>query len=182
MDCSLLLYICITELSHERRSKGISVGPPHPAGPEDRQFYRIHPPQGDRCPSRTEGRRPAFCGRAARRWLHAHPARSRFRADHGDRRRDHGEVSGYACHARQMTEPNEPLWISYEQAIAIHSRQLRRFGGAPGLRDEGMLRSALERPINKWQYEQSELEQPGLAALAAAYAFGLAKNHAFVDG
>jgi death-on-curing protein len=76
-----------------------------------------------------------------------------------------------------MSEPNEPLWITYEQAIAIHSRQLRRFGGAPGLRDEGMLRSALERPINKWRYEQSDM-----AELAAAYAFGLAKNHAFVDG
>ena len=48
-----------------------------------------------------------------------------------------------------MSEPKEPLWITYEQAIAIHSRQLRRFGGAPGLREEGMLRSALERPINK---------------------------------
>jgi death on curing protein len=76
-----------------------------------------------------------------------------------------------------MSEPKEPLWITYEQAIAIHSRQLRRFGGAPGLRDEGMLRSALERPINKWQYEQSDM-----AELAAPYAFGLAKNHAFVDG
>ena len=76
-----------------------------------------------------------------------------------------------------MSEPDEPLWITYEQAIAIHSRQLRRFGGAPGLRDEGMLRSALERPINKWQYEQASLPK-----LAAAYAFGLAKNHAFVDG
>jgi len=76
-----------------------------------------------------------------------------------------------------MSEPNEPLWITYEQAIAIHSRQLRRFGGAPGLRDEGMLRSALERPVNKWTYEQAPL-----AELAAAYAFGLAKNHAFVDG
>jgi death-on-curing protein len=76
-----------------------------------------------------------------------------------------------------MNDQNEPRWITYEQAIAIHSRQLRRFGGAPGLRDEGILRSALERPINKWRYEQSEL-----AELAAAYAFGLAKNHAFVDG
>jgi death-on-curing protein len=71
----------------------------------------------------------------------------------------------------------EPKWLSYDQIIAVHSRQLRRFGGAPGLRDEGGLRSALERPINKWQYEQS-----GLPDLAAAYAFGLAKNHAFVDG
>ncbi len=76
-----------------------------------------------------------------------------------------------------MSEPDEPLWITYEQAIAIHSRQLRRFGGAPGLRDEGMLRSALEHPIYKWQYEQASLPE-----LAAAYAFGLAKNHAFVDG
>jgi len=71
----------------------------------------------------------------------------------------------------------EPKWVTYDQVVATHSRQLRRFGGAPGLRDEGMLLSALERPINKWQYEQ-----PDLAALAAAYAFGLAKSHAFVDG
>jgi death on curing protein len=76
-----------------------------------------------------------------------------------------------------MSELQEPIWISYEQAIAIHARQLRRFGGAPGLRDEGMLRSALERPINKWSYQQVSLTE-----LAAAYAFGLAKNHAFVDG
>jgi death-on-curing protein len=76
-----------------------------------------------------------------------------------------------------MTEPCEPLWITYEQAIALHSRQLRRFSGAPGLRDEGMLRSVLERPVNKWTYEQAEFPE-----LAAAYAFGLAKNHAFVDG
>ena len=76
-----------------------------------------------------------------------------------------------------MTEPDEPLWITYEQAIAIHSRQLRRFGGASGLRDEGMLKSALERPVNKWTYEQAALPE-----LASAYAFGLAKNHAFVDG
>jgi death-on-curing protein len=76
-----------------------------------------------------------------------------------------------------MTEVKKPGWVAYEQVIAMHSRQLRRFGGAPGLRDEGMLRSALERPLNKWNYEQA-----GLAELAAAYAFGLAKNHAFVDG
>jgi death-on-curing protein len=76
-----------------------------------------------------------------------------------------------------MSEPREPLWITYEQAIAIHSRQLRRFGGAPGSRDDGMLRSALERPINKCIHKQTTL-----AELASAYAFGLAKNHAFVDG
>jgi death-on-curing protein len=76
-----------------------------------------------------------------------------------------------------MSETKEPAWITYDEAIAIHSRQLRRFGGAPGLRDEALLRSALERPVNKWHYERAEI-----AELAAAYAFGLAKNHAFVDG
>lgn len=70
-----------------------------------------------------------------------------------------------------------PKWLTLSQVIAIHSRQLRRFGGAPGLRDQGMLESALERPVNRWSYEQS-----GFTELAAAYAFGLAKNHAFVDG
>lgn len=74
-----------------------------------------------------------------------------------------------------MTE--EPTWVTYDQVIAMHSRQLRQFGGAPGLRDDGLLRSALERATNKWRYEQA-----GLAELAASYAFGLAKNHAFVDG
>lgn len=76
-----------------------------------------------------------------------------------------------------MSDPQEPLWITYEQAVAIHGRQLRRFGGAPGLRDESMLRSALERPINKWRYEKAQMVE-----LAAAYAFGLVKNPAFIDG
>jgi death-on-curing protein len=76
-----------------------------------------------------------------------------------------------------MAEPNEPAWVTYEQVVAIHSRQLRRFGGAPGLRDEAMLESALQCPVNKWQYEQAALPE-----LAASYAFGLAKNHAFTDG
>ena len=76
-----------------------------------------------------------------------------------------------------MTPVKAPTWVTYDQVIAIHSRQLRRFGGAPGLRDAGLLQSAVERPVNKWSYEQADL-----AALAGAYAFGLAKNHAFVDG
>jgi death-on-curing protein len=71
----------------------------------------------------------------------------------------------------------EPKWFTYEQAIAAHSAQLIRYGGASGLRDEGALRSALDRPVNKWHYERA-----GLPELAAAYAFGLAKNHPFVDG
>jgi death-on-curing protein len=71
----------------------------------------------------------------------------------------------------------EPKWFTYDQAIAAHSVQLRRYGGAAGLRDEGALRSALDRPVNKWHYEHAKLPE-----LAAAYAFGLARNHAFVDG
>jgi death-on-curing protein len=71
----------------------------------------------------------------------------------------------------------EPKWFTYEEAIAAHNLQLLRFGGAPGLRDEGLLRSALERPRNKCHYENAELPE-----LAATYAFGLIKNHAFVDG
>src|SRR5262245_6106227 len=69
----------------------------------------------------------------------------------------------------------KPKWVAYDQVVAIHGRQLKRFGGALGLRDDGMLRSALERPVNRRR-------QADLASLAAAYGFGLAKNHAFVDG
>lgn len=72
---------------------------------------------------------------------------------------------------------NEPEWLSEEVIIAIHDEQLAIHGGGSGLRDPGMLASALERPVNKWSYEGADL-----AALAAAYAFGLAKNHPFIDG
>jgi|SRR5579871_918706 death-on-curing protein len=71
----------------------------------------------------------------------------------------------------------EPRWLTYDQLAAIHSRQLRRFGGGAGLRDDGLLRSAIGRPVDKWHCEQADLPE-----LAAAYAFGLAKNHPFVDG
>ncbi|MBN9442420.1 MAG: type II toxin-antitoxin system death-on-curing family toxin [Bosea sp.] len=71
----------------------------------------------------------------------------------------------------------EPSWLSDEIIIAIHDEQLAIHGGGVGLRDQGMLASALERPVNKWSYENA-----GLPELAAAYAFGLAKNHPFIDG
>lgn len=72
---------------------------------------------------------------------------------------------------------SEPFWLTKQIVIAIHDEQLTIHGGAAGLRDEGMLDSALDRPLNKWSYEQA-----GLADLAAAYAFAIAKNHPFVDG
>jgi death-on-curing protein len=60
----------------------------------------------------------------------------------------------------------------------LHDAQLREHGGSPGVRDEGLLESALARPQQKWAYA----EAPDLAVLAAAYAFGLAKNHGYIDG
>ncbi len=71
----------------------------------------------------------------------------------------------------------EPIWLSVDLVLAIHDEQLREFGGPPGLRDRGLLESALARPLNKYAYGNDDL-----AALAAAYGFGLARNHAFVDG
>lgn len=60
---------------------------------------------------------------------------------------------------------------------AMHAEQVRLHGGAPGVRDEGMLESALARPLQKEAYGE-----PDLCELAAAYLFGIAKNHPFVDG
>jgi death-on-curing protein len=68
-------------------------------------------------------------------------------------------------------------WLSLEEVLVIHERQLGRFGGAAGIRDQGMLESALSRPRNKWEYEHADIVE-----LAAAYAFGIARNHPFVDG
>ncbi|CAN5265163.1 type II toxin-antitoxin system death-on-curing family toxin [soil metagenome] len=72
---------------------------------------------------------------------------------------------------------NHPIWLTTELVLAIHDKQLRRFGGPAGVRDLGALESALGRPRNKWAYEGADL-----AGLAAAYAFGIARNHPFVDG
>lgn len=71
----------------------------------------------------------------------------------------------------------EPVWLSVELVIAFHDEQLHHFGGAEGLRDRGMLESALDRPRNKWAYGEEDL-----ATLAASYAYGIARNHPFVDG
>jgi death on curing protein len=70
-----------------------------------------------------------------------------------------------------------PSWLTVEEVVALHERQLRRFGGPSGIRDPGALESAIGRPRNKWEYEGAEM-----AELAAAYAYGLARNHPFVDG
>ena len=72
---------------------------------------------------------------------------------------------------------SEPIWLDVDEVIDMHAEQLALFGGPEGIRDHGLLESAVLRPVNQWHYGQTDL-----AALAAAYAFGLARNHAFVDG
>ena len=72
----------------------------------------------------------------------------------------------------------EPRWISKKALLMLHEESLALFGGASGLRDEGLLDSALARPRNTHAYNPDST----LADLAASYGFGLAKNHAFLDG
>ena len=71
-----------------------------------------------------------------------------------------------------------PHWISKKVLLLLHEESLSMFGGARGLRDEGLLDSALGRPQNRLAYNSAST----IAELAASYAFGIAKNHAFVDG
>ena len=68
-------------------------------------------------------------------------------------------------------------WVGVSVVLAIHDRQLAEHGGEDGIRDLGMVESALARPLNLASYED-----PDAAALAAAYAWGLARNHGFIDG
>ena len=72
----------------------------------------------------------------------------------------------------------EPAWLSKALNLAVHDEQLAEHGGGTGVRDDGLLESALARPQNRLAYDT----KADLPALAAAYAFGLARNHPFVDG
>lgn len=76
-----------------------------------------------------------------------------------------------------MTIRLQPVWVREAVALAVHDRQLAEHGGGTGIRDTGGLDSALARPINRWEYGEDDR-----AVLAAAYAFGIARNHPFVDG
>ena len=76
-----------------------------------------------------------------------------------------------------MNDTAEPVWIEIELVHAIHDRQLAEHGGLIGVRDAGALESALARPQNRWAFGESDP-----CALAAAYAFGIARNHLFADG
>ena len=73
----------------------------------------------------------------------------------------------------------EPYWILKEAALAMHSRQLAEHGGLDGIRDQSLLESALARAQNTFFYSD---EPADMTVLAAAYAYGIATNHPFVDG
>jgi death-on-curing protein len=76
-----------------------------------------------------------------------------------------------------MNQQQEPMWLSKVAILAIHGLLLDEHGGATGLRDEGLLESALAGPINHFQYGETDIY-----LLAAAYAFALTSNNSFVDG
>ena len=76
-----------------------------------------------------------------------------------------------------MNTRSGPRFISVEVALAVHDRQLGEHGGLAGIKDIGLLESAMGRPLNKFGYGE-----PDLCALAAAYAFGVAREHPFTDG
>jgi death-on-curing protein len=77
-----------------------------------------------------------------------------------------------------MTAGSEPRWITKLGIIVLHDMSIATDGGAPGVRDDGLLASALDRPRNRFHYDAIT----DLKVLAATYAVALAKNHAFVDG
>ncbi|HET6567024.1 MAG TPA: type II toxin-antitoxin system death-on-curing family toxin [Rhodothermales bacterium] len=76
------------------------------------------------------------------------------------------------------TVPQEPHWLTAAQVRILHSESLRLFGGVPGIRDTNLFESALARPQQLYAYG----DDASIFDLAAAYAFGLARNHAFLDG
>ncbi len=77
-----------------------------------------------------------------------------------------------------MTQPPKAwVWLNAQVMHAVHEEQLAEHGGGSGVRDEGLFESALSRPLNQVAYGE-----PDVAALAAAYGYGLARNHPFVDG
>jgi death-on-curing protein len=75
--------------------------------------------------------------------------------------------------------PIEPVWIMPEAVLAIHNRQIAEHGGGSGLRDPGLLDSAIAKPKNIFSYDK---EKASISGLAAAYSYGIARNHPFVDG
>src|SRR5205085_6991358 len=92
----------------------------------------------------------------------------------GESGRHHQSLPQHAARTREV----KPVWIDERDALALHDRLLALHGGAVGLRDEGLLRSALARPQQQFAYAKA----PDLVDMAAAYTAGIVRNRAFVDG
>jgi len=73
---------------------------------------------------------------------------------------------------------SEPVWLIKQAVVAVHNQLIAAFGGTSGIHDEGLLDSALARPVNAYNYDDA----PSLCSLAATYAGGIVQNHPFVDG
>ena len=71
----------------------------------------------------------------------------------------------------------EPHWLNYDDCINIHDSSLQHFGGSDGIRDQGLLESAISRPQQSYHYKEVSIFE-----LAACYAYGIIKNHPFIDG
>ncbi len=74
---------------------------------------------------------------------------------------------------------NKPVWVQDDVVLAIHRRQIAEHGGLDGIRDKTLLESALQKPKNLYAYGEPP---PSVAAMAASYAYGIIKNHPFLDG
>jgi len=72
---------------------------------------------------------------------------------------------------------SDPVWLDREDCLAMHEKLIERFGGLQGIRDEGLLDSALNKPLHVFNYGK-----PTVFELAASYALGIVKNHPFLDG
>lgn len=73
----------------------------------------------------------------------------------------------------------DPFWLTVEDVLAFHSEQIAIHGGQTGLRDKGLLESAVNKPLNLYHYSEV---RPDITDLAASYAYGIARNHPFLDG
>src|SRR5262249_15393939 len=141
---------------------------------EDRELSRADPAEGIARAPEAQGGRQASCRRADRARLQAEPLRPQACQSDGDR----SALVSELCRPVQGTGAvSESIWFDPTIVFEVHAEQLALFGGADGVRELGLLESALGRPLNKFAYGETSL-----AALAAAYAFGIARNQPFNDG
>src|ERR1700684_2842242 len=108
-------------------------------------------------------------------WLPAHALRSRLRGKNGEGGGHHQPLPQYTPRSGKV---KKPVWNDERDALALHDRLLALHGGAVGLRDDGLLKSALARPQQHFAYAES----PDIVDMAAAYTWGIVRNHPFVDG